>query len=187
MLFFYFKENNVKNKIIFLRYLISLFLLIITLISCTSTPKSTSMSVANAVEVMGINWSKYQGRILRIVSQGNEFTNAETVRENALIRATWEVHKLGFEYFIILSENGTATHSSFTTSGSARTRYDGFGNAYTTYTPGQTYNSTSHSLIIMVFGCNEEELINDVPTVSVSSRIEKAQQYFDINKEKLNE
>jgi len=168
-----------------LKYLILLFLLITTLISCTSTPKSTSMQVANAVEVMGINWAKYQGRILRIVSKGNEFTDAETVRENALIRATWEVHQLGFEYFIILSENGTATHSSFTTSGSATTRYDGYGNAYTTYNPSQTYNLTSHSLIMIVLGCNEEELINDVPTFSVSSRIEKAQQYFNMNKGQL--
>jgi len=176
-----------KNKKFLLKYFTLIFLLIMTLIGCTSTPKSTSMVVADAVEVMGINWSKYQGRILRIESKGNEFTSSEAVRENALIRATWEVHQLGFEYFIILSENGTATHSSYTTSGRATTRYDVYGNAYTTYNPGHTYNSTSHSLVIIIFGCNEEDLINDVPTFSVNSRIEKAQQYFNINKEKINE
>jgi len=176
-----------KNKEMLLKYLISLFFLISTLISCTSTPKSTSMQVANAVEVMGINWSKYQGRILRIVSKGNEFTDAETVRENALIRATWEVHQLGFEYFIILSENETATHRSHTTPGSATTYYDSLGKAHTTYTNGYTSNTTSHSLSIIVFGCNEEELINDVPTFNVNSRMEKAQQYFNKNKGQSNE
>ena len=62
------------------------------------------MQVANAVETMGINWAQYQGRILRIESQGNEFTNPEIARKNALIRATWEIHLLGFEYFIVLCE-----------------------------------------------------------------------------------
>jgi hypothetical protein len=177
--------NKRKNERMLRKYFI--FLYIIVLIGCTSTPKSTSVDIANAVEVMGINWEKYQGRILRIKSKGNDLTNSETVRENALIRATWEVHQLGFEYFIILSESGSATNKSYTTSGNATTRFDSFGNAHTTINPGQTYNSTSYSLTIIIFGCNKEDLINDVPTFSVSSRLEQAQKYFNITKRQLNE
>jgi len=174
------------NKRMVLIYYIMPFLLNFVLTGCTSTssPKETSIQIANAVEVMGINWSKYQGRILRIESKGNESTDADTVRENALIRATWEINKLGFDYFVILSENGKATHSTYTTSGSAITM-----GTYTYINPGQTYNVTSHTLTIIVLGCSKNELMNDVPAFSVSSRLEQAQHYFNIdegqNKEQI--
>ncbi|MCL2704615.1 MAG: hypothetical protein FWE72_00210 [Spirochaetaceae bacterium] len=161
-----------KRKISLI-YFIMILLLIAVLISCASTPKSTSIQVANAVEVMGINWAQYQGRVLKIESIGNSSTDITTVRENALIRATWETYQLGFDYFMILSENGSATRNTYTTSGSATTI-----GTYTYINPGTIYNTTSHSLIIIIFCCFENELFNDVPTFSVSSRLAQARQFF---------
>ena len=159
-------------------FVFSLFICI-AFIGCVSTPKETTMHVVNAVEVLGRNGARFQDRLLRIVSKGNEFTEAETVRENALIRATWETHQLGYEYFMIISEDSNATRSTYTTSGSATTRYDTFGNAYTTYNPGHTYNSTCHTVVLIILACSEDELFDDVPTFAVNSRLSQAQEYFD--------
>jgi hypothetical protein len=169
-----------------LTYVVMSFLFIITLLGCASNPKATSMQVANAVEVMGINWEQYQGRILRIESKGNGYTSAETVRENALIRATWEIHQLGFEYFMILSENENAKRNSYTTFGSPIVGFGGFGFSNMFFSSSYTHNSTSHSVIIIVLGCSGDELINDVPTFSVSTRLEQAQQAFDVTGKKGN-
>ena len=175
------------NKKMLLKYIITPFLVILALTSCTSTPRSTKMQVANAVEVMGINWAQHQGRILRIESKGNEFTEPEIVRENALIRATWEVHQLGLEYFIILSENGRVTHSSFSGASTSigRSSETARGSAtfgrYTQISLGMDQPSITHSLVIIIFGCSESELVNDVPTFAVNTRLEKAKKYFSAN------
>jgi len=151
----------------------------ISLMGCLSTPKGTSIQVVNAIEVLGRNGAQFQGRLLRIESKGNEFTEASTVRENALIRATWETYQLGYEYFMIVFEDSDVSRSSYTTSGSATTWYNSFGSTYTTYNPGQTYNKTTHSVALIILSCSEDELLDDVPTFSVNSRLSQAQHYFD--------
>jgi hypothetical protein len=177
------KGNNMIRK---MSLVVMPFLFVIALLGCASSPKATSMQVANAVEVMGINWSQYQGRILRIESKGNEYTSAATVRENALVRATWEIHQLGLEYFMILVEDKDAKRHTYTSFGSAATQVNHFGFAYTTFIPGHTQNSTSYSLAIIVLGCSEDELINDIPAFSVNSRLEQAQKSFDVTGAQVN-
>jgi hypothetical protein len=156
-----------------------LFIVAGIFLGCMSTPKSTSIQAVNPVEVLGKTAAPFQGRLIKIESKGNEFTEADTVRENALIRATWETYKLGYEYFIIISEDAGAFYESFTTAGNAITRFDASGNVYTTYNPGHTYNSTRHYVIIIIMACSADELPENVPTFSVNSRLPQAQSCFD--------
>lgn len=167
------------EKRLWLKIIIFALILCFILIGCVSTPKDTTIQVVNAIEILGRNGARFQDRLLKIVSKGNEFTEASIVRENALIRATWETYQLGYEYFMIISEDNNATRNTHTTSGSATTRYDSFGNAYTTFTPGHTYNSTYHTVVLIILVCSEEELFNDVPTFAVNSRLTQAQEYFN--------
>ena len=155
------------------------FIVSLIAIGCVSTPRNTSLEVLNAMEILGRNGSHFQGRLLRIESQGNENTDPRTVRENALIRATWETHQLGFEYFMLIFEEGDQSSSSFTLPGYSTTQYDLYGNARTTHNPGQTYTTTQHSYVIFILACNEDELMDDVPTFLVNTRLEQAINNFN--------
>jgi hypothetical protein len=151
--------------------LISVFVLLGT--GCVSTPKSTSIQFVNAAEVLGKSGQPFQGRVIRIVSDGNEFTSSDVVRENALIRAAWESCQLGYEYFTIISESGP--RGSSTTRGYANTTYDSFGTAHTTY---NAYTATAYSITLIIMACNADELPGNAPIYSVSSRLPQAQEYF---------
>ncbi|MDR0456632.1 MAG: tetratricopeptide repeat protein [Treponema sp.] len=179
------KDNTMVFNRVWLKILIMFLLFGITLAGCASVPvstpkESTSRQVINAVEVLGRDGIQFQGRVLRITSQGNIYTSAFGVRENALDRATWETYQLGYEYFIILSEDGSASQNLHTTPGSARTTTIGE-NTYTTYTHGSTYTTTSHSVVMVILCCSEDELSDGVPTFSVYSRLFSAQYYFNNN------
>jgi len=103
--------------------------------------------------------------------------DASKVRENALIRATWEVDRLGYEYFIILAENNNASQSMHTRPGYPNT-YNIDGTNYTIYTPG-SFRTGGYSVAMIILCCSTEDLNgldNDVPIFSVSSRLSQAQQ-----------
>jgi Flp pilus assembly protein TadD len=122
-----------KNKRFCLKTLAVFFLFGISLTGCGSVPHvhptpilsgTSGAELENTVEVLGSSWTKFQGRLLRIGATGSSAKN------NVLIRATWETYRLGYEHFIILSEEEDITHETHTTPGQTITTTPN-------YTPGQ--------------------------------------------------
>jgi len=143
----------------------------------------TSMQIENDINVLGRDGTKIQGLIIRITSRGS---NAPTARENALLRASWEINLLGYEYFIVLSENGTEhTHSStgyFTTYTSPSYTIGGKtygGYTSTQYHPGYSYTTHSVEMIILCRSKNELNELTGVPIFSVNERLSRAQQILE--------
>jgi Flp pilus assembly protein TadD len=201
------------NKRFWLKTLAVFFLFGITLTRCGSAPYVRSPptlhgtsrgEVENIAEVLGGSWTKFQGRLYRIEANGSSAKN------NALIRATWETYRLGYEHFIILSEDEDISRETHTTPGQTITNTpaqtmpnytqgqyaEGFfipGTTSFTYefgtssssstssptnVPGITYTTTRHSVVMLIFCCSEDELLDDKPAFSVSTHLSEAIYYF---------
>ena len=164
-------RKSIKKLIFFL-----IFGIILTeVLSAAPLKSETNFIIENAIEIFGREGAHFQGRVIRVESFSN---NATAVRENALIRATWEIDQLDYEYFMILSENNSTLRTTYTTSGYASTHNIG-GRIYTTYSPGSVRTNYNHSVILIIL-CLSADDINLLPDntiiFSVITRLSQAQQ-----------
>ena len=136
---------------------------------------TSSLVVGNIVESLGSSWTPYQGRLLEISARSSY---VPTARDNALIRASWEAHQLGYDYFMIISEKSDVIPG---TSGYRATESS---NSYTNiFTPGAR-TGTSYSVVMIILCCSEDELLGDKPRFPVSTRLSTAQRILKEESEK---
>jgi hypothetical protein len=105
------------------------------------------MSFTGGVSAMPITSDTY-----RIVSRGNGYTNSVTVQDYSLLKAAETTLGTGNTHFLIVSGNDATSNTIGQTSGYMQTNV--YGNtAYSTYTPGMTYNivKPGQDLIVKLF------------------------------------
>ncbi|CDZ62591.1 Hypothetical protein NGAL_HAMBI2605_20460 [Neorhizobium galegae bv. orientalis] len=109
------------------------------------------MSFTGGVSAMPITGDTY-----RIVSRGNGYTDATTVQDYSLLKAAETTLSTGNTHFLMLTGNDATRTSVGQTSGYMQTHV--YGNtAYSTYTPGMTYNivKPGQDLIIKLFNTSK--------------------------------
>ncbi|MCJ9673041.1 MULTISPECIES: CC0125/CC1285 family lipoprotein [unclassified Neorhizobium] len=105
------------------------------------------MSFTGGVSAMPITSDTY-----RIISRGNGYTDAVTVQDYSLLKAAETTLATGNTHFLLVSGNDATSNTVGQTSGHMQTSV--YGNtAYSTYTPGTTYNivKPGQDLIIKLF------------------------------------
>jgi len=87
----------------------------------------------------GVTASAVTNDVYRISSRGNGFTDRTTIQDYSLLKAAETTLAAGKTHFVILSGTDTTRVSTQRTSGTVYTSV--YGNtAYSTYTPGTTYD-----------------------------------------------
>ena len=105
------------------------------------------MGYTGGVAAMPITSDTY-----RIVSRGNGYTDPTTVQDYSLLKAAETTLSTGNTHFLLVSGNDATSNTVGQTSGYMQTSV--YGNtAYSTYTPGTTYNivKPGQDLIIKLF------------------------------------
>lgn len=105
------------------------------------------MGATGGVSAMPITSDTY-----RIVSRGNGYTDPTTVQDYSLLKAAETTLSTGNTHFLMLSGNDTTRNEVGQTAGYMQTNV--YGNtAYSTYTPGMTYNivKPGQDLIVRLF------------------------------------
>jgi hypothetical protein len=87
--------------------------------------------------------------VFRIVARGNGYTSADRVQDFALMKAAETTLAAGGNYFVILGGNDRTQVDVGQTPGIAQTNVIGR-TAFTTYTPGATYNIVKPGESVMI-------------------------------------
>jgi hypothetical protein len=87
--------------------------------------------------------------VYRITARGNAYTGSSQVQDFALMKAAETTIATGGTHFIILGETDQTNLSTAQTPGTMQTSVYG-STAFTTYTPGMTYNIVKPGQAVMI-------------------------------------
>ncbi|MUZ74215.1 hypothetical protein GOZ90_16120 [Agrobacterium vitis] len=129
-----------------------MYMKIVTVVAMTALlagcqTKYQDMGFTGGVSAMPITSDTY-----RIVSRGNGYTDSTTVQDYSLLKAAETTLSTGNTHFLLVSGNDATSNTIGQTPGHMQTNI--YGNtAYSTYTPGVTYNivKPGQDLIIKLF------------------------------------
>jgi hypothetical protein len=99
----------------------------------------------------GVSAEPVMTDVYRIVARGNGYTSADRVQDFVLLKAAETTLAAGGNYLVIVNQSDRTKVDVGQTAGMAQTNVVG-NSAYTTYTPGTTYNvvKPGEALIIRV-------------------------------------
>ncbi len=135
-----------------IRKIAASMMLAATLAGCQT--QYQEMSFTGGVSAQAITSDTY-----RIVSRGNGYTDATTVQDYSLLKAAETALSTGNTHFLLLSGSDATRNEVGQTSGYMQTNV--YGNtAYSTYTPGVTYNivKPGQDLIVKLFNSGKGQV-----------------------------
>lgn len=87
--------------------------------------------------------------VYRITARGNAYTGSSKVQDFALLKAAETTLAVGGTHFIVIDEADQTRLATAQTPGTAQTSIHG-STAFTTYTPGMTYNIVKPGQAVMI-------------------------------------
>ena len=118
------------------------FLLVVALGGCAT--KYQEMGFTGGVSAEPVLTDVY-----RIVARGNGYTSADRVQDFVLLKAAETTLEAGSNYFMIINQSDRTKVLQGQTPGTVQTNVVG-NTAFTTYTPGSTYNIVKPGEALMI-------------------------------------
>lgn len=122
--------------------LVAVLFLAIGLAACST--QYQEMGLAGGVTAEPVMTDVY-----RITARGNAYTGSSQVQDFALLKAAETTLEAGGSHFIVLGETDQTNLSTAQTPGTMQTSVYG-STAFTTYTPGMTYNIVKPGQAVMI-------------------------------------
>lgn len=127
------------------------------------------MGLTGGVEAVAVTNDTY-----RISARGNGYTDATTIQDYALLKASETTLAAGHTHFVALSGRDATARSTYQSSGTMSSNVIG-NSIFTTYSPGQSYNivAPGEDLMIRVFTPRKGEALppNAFPAQEVYNNV----------------